>query len=186
MSDLFASPELDGNRTGRVASINCSNGGVPKKAITVARVSLSAIEGDAQHNLKYHGGPDRAVSLYSLERIEALRAEGHPVAAGTTGENITVIGLDWNLVVPGVKVRIGAEVVLEITSFTKPCKTIRESFVDGHFVRISQKLHPGWSRVYARVLAEGQIKSGDVVEVISADGKHPNQGGPNNGPTFEQ
>jgi MOSC domain-containing protein YiiM len=169
MSDLFGTPELDGNRTGSVASINCSNGGVPKKPISVAKVSLSGIEGDAQRNLKYHGGPERAVSLYSVERIEALRAEGHPIGVGTAGENVTVSGLDWNLVVPGVKVRIGAEVVLEITSFTKPCKTIRESFVEGHFVRISEKLHPGWSRVYARVLVEGRIKSGDVVEVVSAD-----------------
>jgi MOSC domain-containing protein YiiM len=173
MYDLFASPQLDSNRTGFVAFINCSNGGVPKKAISVAQVSLSGIEGDAQRNLKYHGGPDRAVSLYSLDRIDALRSEGHPIEPGTAGENVTVTGLDWNLFVPGVRVRIGSQVLLEIASFTKPCKTIRESFADGPFVRISQKLHPGWSRVYARVLAEGQIKSGDVVEVISTDGKHP-------------
>jgi MOSC domain-containing protein YiiM len=166
MLDLFAAPELDGNRTGVVASINRSTGGVPKKSITVAQVSVSGIEGDAQRNLKYHGGPERAVSLYSLERIHALRAEGHPIDVGTAGENVTISGLDWNLVVPGAKVRIGGNVLLEITSFTKPCKTIRESFLDGHFVRISEKLHPGWSRVYARVLAEGEIKSGDRVEVI--------------------
>ena len=30
---------------------------------------------------------------------------------------------------------------------------------------IADKLHPGWSRVYARVLAEGQIRSGDRVEL---------------------
>jgi MOSC domain-containing protein YiiM len=40
--------------------------------------------------------------------------------------------------------------------------------MDGEFVRISQKLHPGWSRVYARVLTEGEIHFGDHVEVIPA------------------
>jgi MOSC domain-containing protein YiiM len=64
---------------------------------------------------------------------------------------------------------VGRDVVLEISSFTKPCKTIRESFLEGHFVRISEKLHPGWSRVYARVLAEGQIRIGDKVEVVATD-----------------
>jgi MOSC domain-containing protein YiiM len=50
-------------------------------------------------------------------------------------------------------------------SFTNPCKTIKASFIDGKFIRIAQKLHPGWSRVYARVLSEGQIHFGDPVEV---------------------
>ncbi|HUQ46875.1 MAG TPA: MOSC domain-containing protein [Gemmatimonadaceae bacterium] len=140
---------------------------MPKKAVAVAQVSLFGIEGDVQRNRKYHGGPERAVSIFSLERIQALRAEGHPINPGTAGENLTVSGLDWNLIVPGVKVKIGPEVVLEIASFTKPCKTIRESFADGHFVRISQKLYPGWSRVYARVLADGQIRTGDVIEIIT-------------------
>jgi MOSC domain-containing protein YiiM len=65
-----------------------------------------------------------------------------------------------------VRIRLGDEVLLEVASFTSPCKTIRASFIDGEFVRISQKLHPGWSRVYARVLREGEIRFGDHVEVI--------------------
>jgi MOSC domain-containing protein YiiM len=62
--------------------------------------------------------------------------------------------------------KLGAEVLLEIVSFTSPCKTIRESFIDGRFARISQKLHPGWSRVYARVLSEGEVRFGDSVELL--------------------
>jgi MOSC domain-containing protein YiiM len=113
----------------------------------------------------HHGGPDRAVCLFSLERIRSLQTEGHPIDVGTAGENVTLEGIDWELVVPGAQVRIGDQVVLEIASFTNPCKTIRASFVDGEFVRIAQKLHPGWSRVYARVLSEGEIHFGDPVEL---------------------
>jgi MOSC domain-containing protein YiiM len=123
------------------------------------------IVGDAQDDKKHHGGPERAVCLYSLERIRALQKEGHPIDVGTAGENLTVQGLDWDLVVPGVRLRVGDQVLLEIASFTNPCKTIRESFIDGRFVRIAQKFYPGWSRVYARVLSEGEIQSGDSVEV---------------------
>ncbi|HMG95755.1 MAG TPA: MOSC domain-containing protein [Gemmatimonadaceae bacterium] len=120
---------------------------------------------DAQNDTKGHGGPERAVCVYALERIRALQSEGHPIDVGTAGENVTVEGIDWGLVAPGARLRIGDEVVLEVSAFTTPCKTIRDSFIDGEFVRISEKLHPGWSRVYTRVLSEGEIRSGDAVEL---------------------
>jgi MOSC domain-containing protein YiiM len=151
-------------RTGAVASINISAGGVPKKRVSGAKVSRLGLQGDV-HNDTKHGGPERAVCVYSLERIRRLQAEGHPIDVGTAGENVTLEGIDWDLVVPGTRIRVGEEVLLEVGSFTDPCKTIRNSFIDGRFVRISQKLHPGWSRVYARVLSEGEIRSGDAVEV---------------------
>ncbi|HMI47531.1 MAG TPA: MOSC domain-containing protein [Gemmatimonadaceae bacterium] len=128
-------------------------------------MSRLGLEGDAQDDKMHHGGPDRAICLFSLERIRSLQTEGHPIDVGTAGENVTLEGIDWELVVPGAQVRIGDQVVLEIASFTNPCKTIRASFVDGEFVRIAQKLHPGWSRVYARVLSEGEIHFGDPVEL---------------------
>jgi MOSC domain-containing protein YiiM len=158
--------ELDSKRTGSIYSINVSKGGVPKKAVTVAQVTEYCVVGDEQNDRRYHGGPERAVCLYSQELIEALRVEGHPIGTGTIGENVTVRGVDWNLVMPGVRVVLGNSVLLQITSFTKPCKTIRASFRDGAFVRISQKLHPGWSRVYARVLKQGEIRTGDAVRVL--------------------
>ncbi|HEX6573897.1 MAG TPA: MOSC domain-containing protein [Gemmatimonadaceae bacterium] len=152
---------------GLVFSINCSPGGVPKLPVPEALVSPFGVFGDSQKNRRYHGGPDRAVCLFSLERIRALQDEGHPIGTGTTGENLTISGLDWDLVVPGSILEIG-DAVLEITDYTKPCRTIRESFTDEKFTRMSQKLHPGWSRVYARVLKEGLIKTGDQVKLNPA------------------
>jgi MOSC domain-containing protein YiiM len=131
-------------------------------------VSRSGLEGDAQSDKKHHGGPERAVCIYSLDRIKSLQDEGHPIDVGTAGENVTVQGVEWESVLPGVTLKVGRDVVLEVASFTVPCKTIKRSFLGGKFVRISQKLHPGWSRVYARVLSEGEIRSGDRFEVIPA------------------
>jgi MOSC domain-containing protein YiiM len=159
---------LDYSRTGIVASINASNGGVPKRRVDDATVSRLGLLNDDQDDKKHHGGPERAICVYSLERIHALQAEGHPIDVGTVGENVTLEGIDWDMVVPGVRIKLGEEVVLEVASFTSPCKTIKQSFIDGEFVRISQKLHPGWSRVYARVVTEGEIRFGDHVEVIPA------------------
>ncbi|HEY8852079.1 MAG TPA: MOSC domain-containing protein [Gemmatimonadaceae bacterium] len=159
---------FDTNRIGTLVSINRSGGGVPKGRVDGAKVSQLGLLGDTQSDKVHHGGPERAVCIYSLERINALQQEGHPIDVGTVGENITVEGVDWELVVPGVRLKLGEEVVLEVASFAAPCETIKESFIAGRFVRISQKLHPGWSRVCARVLTEGEIHFGDHVEVIPA------------------
>jgi MOSC domain-containing protein YiiM len=147
---------------GAVHSINTSKGGVPKLPQPEAPVTADGIAGDRQRDRRYHGGPLRAVSLYSLERIRALQAEGHPVDVGTMGENLTVAGLDWDRVAPGVRIWIG-DVLLEVTKDAPPCKTIAASFTGGAFVRASQKVHPGWSRWYARVLKAGVARVGDTV-----------------------
>ena len=162
--------KLDKHLIGTLVSINVSNGGVPKRRVDDARVSRLGLQKDAQNDTEHHGGPERAVCVYSLERIRALQMEGHPIDVGTAGENVTVEGIDWDQVAPGTRIRLGEDVVLEVTAFTNPCKTIRASFIDGRFVRISQKLHPGWSRVYASVLAEGEIHFGDSVEVSPPTG----------------
>jgi MOSC domain-containing protein YiiM len=151
---------------GTVVSINVSPGGVPKRPVPSARIGPVGLDGDGQRDREHHGGPDRAVCLYALERIEALQGEGHAIAPGTTGENLTVRGIDWDAVVPGASLAVGG-VTLEITSFASPCKSIRASFADDNSNRISQKLHPGWSRVYARVIGEGEVRVGDVVTRVA-------------------
>jgi MOSC domain-containing protein YiiM len=150
-----------------LSSIQVSPGGVPKLPVERARVTTLGVEGDSQNNTIHHGGPDRAVCLFSAERIEALASEGHPIEAGSTGENLTVRGLDWPSIVPGTRLRVGPACVLEVTKYTTPCKTIAGSFAGGEFSRMLQTTHPGWSRVYARVLAEGEVKAGDTVEVVA-------------------
>ncbi|MEO6331266.1 MAG: MOSC domain-containing protein [Gemmatimonadaceae bacterium] len=99
-------------------------------------------------------------------RIEALQNEGHPIAFGSTGENLTVSGIDWQRVVPGSMWKAG-DAVLEIASYTAPCKTIQDSFSDKRYKRISQKVNSGWSRVYARVLKEGVVRVGAEFAAVS-------------------
>ncbi len=151
---------------GRIESINVSGGGVPKSGRLEAWISRNGVYGDSQANKKIHGGPERAVCIFAVELIEALQGEGHPIGHGTTGENLTVSGLDWDLVVPGT-VWTAGDAVLEIASYTAPCKTIRDSFSDKRYKRISQKINPGWSRVYARVLEEGKVRVGGTFITVS-------------------
>ena len=151
------------------AKIICINvnaqGGVPKLPVESARLGFNNVEGDKQRDRRYHGGPRRAVCLYSLEIIEALRAEGHPIESGWTGENLLISGLNWDEMVPGVQLQIGAARV-EITSYANPCKHIAHAFEGGDFMRIGQKKNPGWSRIYARVMTEAEVKVGNEVRVL--------------------
>ncbi len=153
-------------RVGRVAGLQRSAGGVPKLPVERAAVRVTGLEGDVQRNRKYHGGPDRALCIYSLDLIQALVAEGHPIHPGAAGENVTLSGIDWRAVQPGVRLRMGA-VEAEVTAFAVPCRTIRAAFLNEEMTRIGEKLHPGWSRVYARVIVEGAIGVGDRVELLS-------------------
>ena len=152
-------------RQGKLVAINRSGGGLPKLQVGEARITEAGLEGDQQRNTKIHGGPDRAVTLFSLEAIEEMAREGHPIAIGSTGENLTVSNLDWSLVVPGSELQVG-EVRLQITKFTMPCLNVKGSFASGDTSRISQELNPGWSRVCARVLAGGVVRTGDSVVVL--------------------
>ncbi len=147
--------------------ISVSNGGVPKLAVPQARVTKDGVEGDRQRNREVHGGPDQAVCVFALEVIEALRKEGHSIAPGSAGENFTLAGLDWEHIEPGTRLRVGGDVLLEVVSYTAPCKHNACWFKDEDYSRISQKKHPGWSRVYARVLSEGVVRQGDSVTVES-------------------
>ena len=154
-----------------VYQISVSDGGVPKLAVHSAKITIDGLACDRQRNRKYHGGKDRAVCLFSLERIEALRAEGHTIGPGSSGENLTVAGLDWQHMAPGDQLTIGVHVRLELTSYTTPCRLNAPWFKDEDFRRIAQEVHPGWSRLYARVLNEGVVKPGDVVVVDACPGE---------------
>ena len=77
---------------------------------------------------------------------------------------MTISGIDWRLMQPGNRVRIGP-VMAELTAFATPCRNIAGAFREHDFTRVSERLHPGWSRVYARVVRDGEIAVGDVVEL---------------------
>jgi MOSC domain-containing protein YiiM len=150
-----------------LAQINISKGGVPKRPIPSAKVFLEGIDGDIQKDKRYHGGPDRAICLFSMKLIDQLKAEGHSIYPGSTGENLSIFFDQYETLVPGVKLLIGNELKLEITSYAAPCKTIKSSFLNGIFIRISQKVFPNESRLYARVLQEGTINVGDSIQIVN-------------------
>ena len=154
-----------------VHQINVSDGGVPKRPVLEARVTRSGVEGDRQQKMKIHGGPDRAVCLFSLELLERLQDEGHSIDPGSAGENLTLAGLEWDCIQPGVVLSVGPEILLKVTNYTAPCSQNARWFRGGDYQRILQKKNPGWSRVYAKVLRDGVVRPGDAVAVEQAGAK---------------
>ena len=151
-----------------VHSINISTeGGVPKLPIGKAKVNFEGVEGDFNkfRTEKKNSTGTRAVTLFSLEQIQKLKSEGHAIDVGTTGENITVEGIDWPTLEVGARMMIG-EAVIELSEPTAPCSKIGKSFIDGAFSRIDHELELGWSRWSASVIEEGQVEVGSQVILL--------------------
>jgi len=149
---------------GSIAQVSSSSGGVPKHALLQATIGRRGLEGDRQAERRHHGRPFQAVCLWSSEIIGALRSEGHPIHPGAAGENITVSGIDWTTIRPGVRLQVG-EALLEISAFAEPCTKNAQWFLHRDFHRMGHALHPGWSRAYAWVLVGGDVTPGDPVVV---------------------
>ncbi len=149
--------------TGHIFHIARSRGGVPKFSVPEATVGTLGLEGDMQKHTKIHGGPDRALCLFSLEVMQTLQREGHPIYPGSTGENVLISGIDWSALHAGSRIALGADVVVELTWTTTPCKTIAASFIDRTFDRLAVQDEMRW---YSRVIHGGTIRVAMPVRVL--------------------
>lgn len=149
---------------GTVAGIHRSGGGVPKLPVAAAAIGRDGVQGDRQGDRRVHGRVWQALCIWSAEVITELRAEGHPIAPGNAGENLTLSGLDWQRLRPGMRLRAGG-MLAELSLPATPCAKNARWFTDGDFMRMSYERHPAWSRWYASVLEPGEVAVGDVVVV---------------------
>ena len=153
---------------GVIHSVNVSqNGGVPKLPVRAAIIRYEGVEGD--HNRfrteRKEGDPGRAVNIFSLERIHQLREEGHSIEVGSTGENLTIEGMDWDSLEVGMTLKVG-EASISLSEPCAPCSKIGGSFVGKDFSRIDHDKEVGWSRWSAKVIEEGAVSVGDPVSII--------------------
>jgi MOSC domain-containing protein YiiM len=144
-----------------LVQLNVSPGGMPKKPVASARVTRDGVAGDRQKNRKYHGGPDRAVCLYSEELYAWLRDQGIDVRSGDVGENFTTRGLDLQVLAKGDQLRVGDRCIIQITDVRVPCNQLKKWGAE------LPKLIVGRSGWVAKVVREGEVKSGDAIEVVA-------------------
>jgi MOSC domain-containing protein YiiM len=149
---------------GRLVQLNVSDGGVPKRPVERAALTAGGIGGDRQRDRKHHGRPFQAVCLWSADVIDELSAAGHPIGPGCAGENLTLRGVEWRSLRPGVLVRVG-EALVELSFPAVPCHNQTAWFSDGDFSRIDYEVNPQWARWYGWVREPGHAGTGDLVVV---------------------
>lgn len=149
----------EGNARGRVRSINVSKRKGTRKTPCDAAVTVIAHQGvaDDAHAGDWH----RQVSLLAWESIEKARATGLDVVEGDFAENVTTEGIDLLALPLGTRVRIGNDVLLELSQIGKVCHTkcaIYHLAGDCIFPR---------EGIFFVALEGGAIDVGDPVEVIA-------------------
>ena len=133
------------------------------EVIDAAHVSVEAgIAGDFRGAVKPGGRGRRQVTL--LERGDwdaATKAVGHTLPWSERRANLLVDRLDLPQR-PGVRLRIGADVVLEITRETDPCERM-DALAPG----LRAAMTPDWrGGACSRVLVGGTIRVGDTITII--------------------
>jgi MOSC domain-containing protein YiiM len=126
-------------------------------------VGLLNLEGDRQADLSVHGGSAKAVYLYPSEHYAAWRDELGAQAWGAFGENLTTTGLAEAAVRIGDRVRVGT-VELVVTQPRLPCFKLELRFSRAGLER--RFLARGLTGFYLSVAVEGELRSGDAVELI--------------------
>ena len=145
---------------GRVLAVCLGPGGIPKHAVESAVVGELGLVGDA-HRFRFHGGPKRAVCLFSIEDYRALERDGvRATPPGAYGENLLTEGLDYARLSAGDRLRVGAEVELDIHDVREPCKTLNP--LDARFP--NRML--GRSGFLCRVVRGGTVRPGDRIERV--------------------
>jgi MOSC domain-containing protein YiiM len=150
---------------GALVQVNVSGGGMPKLAVEgEVRVSVDGVVGDWQRNRKWHGGPNRAVCIFSVELYRWLREDhGIDLVNGAVGENFTTEGIDLNRLAKGDRLRVGGQggCVVELTDVRVPCRQLK--MWDGDL----PELIVGRSGWVGKVVTEGVVRAGDGVERVA-------------------
>lgn len=119
------------------------------------------------HGLKEdaHAGPwHRQVSLLALESIEKMRQKGLDVNPGDFAENITTEGLVLTDLPLGTRMKVGDEVLLEVTQIGKVCHDRCAIYYQAGDCVMPRE------GIFTKVLSGGKIKTGDIITVVQNSG----------------
>jgi MOSC domain-containing protein YiiM len=156
-----------------VVQLSVSRGGLPKLPVQSAFCGRLGLRGDGHAHPAIHGGAGKAVLIVAAEIIECLVKRGYPLFPGALGENITTAGLDISGLRIGDRLRAGLA-LLEITKPRGPCSSLDiygpsiKHEIHDEQVRLENPFSPRWgmSGLYAAVLEEAEIHTGDAIEIL--------------------
>jgi MOSC domain-containing protein YiiM len=138
----------------------------------ILSVNISQAKGEKKHNISCglllvdHGLKDdahvgswiRQVSLLAKESIEKIRQKGLDVQYGDFAENLTTEGIDLPSLPVGTRLKVGSEVLLEVTQIGKVCHERCNIFY-----AVGDCVMPR-EGIFAKVLIGGEVRAGDQIE----------------------
>lgn len=142
----------------------------PVPVIEVARPGPSYGDGsgvveDHVGDERHHGGAHKAVYAYAREELDHWEGElARGLSDGTFGENLTTEGIDLESLLLNQRLRVGQEVVLEVSVARSPCSTFAGHLGERGWVR--RFTERGRCGVYLRVVVPGTVRAGDEIEVL--------------------
>jgi MOSC domain-containing protein YiiM len=140
--------------------------GIDKRAVDgPITFANEEVTGDVIVDRNHHGGFDQAVYAYSREDADWWQNQlGITIDNGRFGENLTTSGIDVNQALVGERWKIGST-ILEVSQPRIPCRVFA-----GFWQRptlIKEFMESGKPGTYLRIIQEGQINAGDVIEILS-------------------
>lgn len=104
--------------------------------------------------------PNRQVSLLAQESIEKMKQKGLKVKSGDFAENITTEGIDLLGLKIGAKIKVGTDVILEISQIGKTCHTRCSIYYQAGDCVMPKE------GIFAKVIKGGTIKPQDKITVL--------------------
>lgn len=126
------------------------------------------LDGDGQADLSVHGGLDKAIYVYPYEHYDYWRTElpDTELSLGIFGENLTVTGLREAEINIGDRFQIGTAKLM-VTQPRLPCYKLGIRF--GRPDMVKRFLASRRTGFYFSVLQEGEVGTGDTLELVSRD-----------------
>ena len=123
------------------------------------------VVGDLIGDSGHHGGAQKAVYAFSREELDWWEGElGRGLSDGMFGENLTTEGLDLEALLINQRLRVGEDVVFEVSVPRTPCATFQRHMGEPAWVR--RFTERGRSGVYLRVVVPGVVRPGNSIEVL--------------------
>lgn len=120
------------------------------------------VVGDHVGDVEHHGGANKAVYAYAREELDRWGRElGRELVDGAFGENLTTEGLDLERMLINQRLRVGPQVVLEVSVPRTPCVTFAAHLGEPGWVR--RFAAHGRCGVYLRVVVPGTVRAGDAI-----------------------
>jgi len=150
-----------------IAVCKSAEKGTKKEAVASSTLRENyGLIGDAHADSDTH----RQVSLLAIESINKMRSLGLDVGPGDFAENLTVEGIDLVSLPVGTCLRIGDEIVLEISQIGKECHNGCAIFQQAGKCIMPEE------GVFARVIRGGLVKTKDTIKVKGEERQDSGEG----------